>query len=98
MINITKVNLHKSTQATVLLGNEIGGKSGKLAFVTEPYISHGTITGIPNGTTIVQAISKGAPRAGIIASKDLGITAMDGWCTQDFAVATIDWGMSGRSS
>ena len=92
MINITQVNLHKSTQATVLLGNEIGGKSGKLAFVTEPYISHGTITGIPNGTTIVQAISKGAPRAGIIASKDLGITAMDGWCTQDFAVATIRLG------
>ena len=91
MLSFTQLNLHKATHATVLFGQELQGKTQSINLLTEPHTTMGKITGMPAGTKIIadksiQANQLG-PRAGIIASRDLTITAMEGWCNRDCAVA-----------
>ena len=61
-----------------------------MVLMTEPYTVENKITGLPRGTKAVYARSAQGgqrPRAGITASLDVNITAMDGWCNRDCAVA-----------
>ena len=47
---------------------------------------------MPRGTkTVVARVAAGtpAPRAGIIATSDIKLTAMDNWCNRDCAVALV---------
>ena len=74
------------------LGQELHNKNNSVVLLTEPHARSGHITGTPNGTTLVYARNGSetqAPRAGILASKDVGIMAMDNWCNRDCAVALV---------
>ena len=64
-------------------------KRQQIVLVTEPYTVASKIVGLPGGTKSVTARLKGndRPRAGIIASLDVNLTAMDSWCNRDCAVA-----------
>ena len=90
MLSFTQINLHKATQATMVLGAGLGGCKQKVVLMTEPYTYDGKIAGIPRGTKLIHArnLTGGqAPRAGIVASLDVNMTAMDTWCNRDCAVA-----------
>ena len=91
MLSFTQLNLHKAVQATVLLGRELEGKTQSIALLTEPHTVAGKITGMPKGTTAIydKSIKNGqpGPRAGIVASRDLGLTAVENRCNRDCAVA-----------
>ena len=90
MLSFLQINLHKATQATILAGRELENKQQIVACITEPHTTAGRITGMPTNTNIVyHRPSKGqpAPRAGLVASKDLKLTSMDNWCNRDCAVA-----------
>ena len=90
MLSFTQINLHKASQATLLVGRGLEGKKQSIVLMTEPYTAHNKITGMPSGTRVVYARSqdpKGPPRAGIVSSIDVRLTAMDSWCSRDCAVA-----------
>ena len=89
MITFTQINLHKARQATTLVAEGLKGTSQTVVLMTEPYTMAGNITGMPRGTKTIYDRTKGghAPRAGIVASKDMNLTAMDNWCKKDCAVA-----------
>ena len=90
MLSFTQINLHKAVQATNVLGLGLQGKSNRIALLTEPYAHGGKITGMPGGTALVYAEQKPnqpPPRAGILASRDVRVTAMEKWCSRDCAVA-----------
>ena len=75
----------------MMAGQGMGGQS--IGMITEPYTTMGSITGLPAGLTVIYD-RKGRnvslpPRAGIIASRALGVTAMEAWCTRDCAVGTV---------
>ena len=93
MLSFMQINLHKADLATVLLGRQLENKSQIIALVTEPHTTAGKITGMPRGTTITadKTIKHGqpGPRAGIIASRDLGVNSLDTWCHRDCAAATV---------
>ena len=93
MIEFRQLNLHKSAHATSLAGQAMEKKNRIVSLFTEPYTTCGRITGMPRGTTVVYDRSDrgGQPpvRAAIIASADLGLTAMDSWCSRDCAVALV---------
>ena len=93
MLNFIQLNLHKATQATVVLGQELKDKQQTLAFLMEPHTVANKITGLPKGTTIAYARNipdnKPGPRTGIVASCDLKLNAMDAWCNRDCTVAMI---------
>ena len=67
------------------------GKDGFILLATEPHTVKNKITGMPRGTTVIYDRSlkenQCPPRAGIVASKDLKITAMESWCSRDCATA-----------
>ena len=92
MLSFIQLNLHRATQATVLLGRDLEGMSQTIACVTEPHTTANKVTGMPRGVTIGfdRSInpSQPPPRAAIIASRDLRLTMMDNWCNRDCAVAT----------
>ena len=90
MLSFTQLNLHKAHQATILLARSLEECSQQIVLATEPYTFDGKIAGMPMGTKSVYARSKTkglAPRAGIISSMDVKLTAMDNWCNRDCAVA-----------
>ena len=91
MLSFAQVNLLKATHATVLLGHALQGKSQTINLITEPHTTMGRITGMPGGVKIIAdrtiRSNQPGPRAGIIATKDLTITAMESWCNRDCAVA-----------
>ena len=91
MLSFTQVNLHKTAQATLLLGREMEGKTQSIAFITEPHTVQGKVTGLPGGTVSIATRTQGtgaAPRAAIIASRDLRLNEMTNLCTRDCAVAS----------
>ena len=74
----------------MLLGQDLKDRSNTVVMITEPYTYGGKIAGLPGGSTIVYARGKKdgpPPRAGILASSNVQITAMDSWCNRDCAVA-----------
>ena len=90
MLSFTQVNLHKAAQATSLLARGLEGKKQSIMLVTEPYTVRNGITGMPRGTKVVYSRASdqlGPPRAGIVSSIDVNLTAMDSWCGRDCAVA-----------
>ena len=91
MLSFTQVNLHKATHATVLLGQALENKTQVISLVTEPHTVAGRITGMPPGACVISDKSiqpdQPGPRAGIIASRDVKLQAMDAWCHRDCAVA-----------
>ena len=91
MLFFKQLNLHKSSQATILAGRDMAGQSKQILLATEPHTSHARVTGMPGGAVLVydKSIKTGqpAPRACIVASRDVNLTAMDGWCSRDCAVA-----------
>ena len=95
MLSFTQINLHKATQATILLANGLAGCSQKVVMVTEPYTFNDKIAGLPKGMKVVYARAKTkgqAPRAGILSSEDVKLTAMESWCNKDCAVALAQIG------
>ena len=91
MLVFKQINLHKSSQATMLAGQGMGGQS--ICMMTEPYTTMGSITGLPSGLTVIydrkNKNARSPPRAGIMANRSLGITAMEAWCSRDCAVGTM---------
>ena len=89
MLSFSQINLHKASQATLLVGRGMEGSKQSVALLTEPYTVNNKITGMPRGTTTIFARMKNneAPRAGIVASVGVNLTAMDSWCNKDCAVA-----------
>ena len=90
MLSFTQINLHKARQATQLVGLELGEKRQSIVLMTEPHTYANKLTGMPNGTKKVMCGAKNedpVPRASIVASLDVGLTAMDNWCNRDCAVA-----------
>ena len=90
MLSFSQVNLHKAAQATVLVGQDLGGRKQSIVLITEPHTFANKITGMTHGTKTVFARQKSnelPPRAGIVASLDTNLTAMDSWCNRDCAVA-----------
>ena len=91
MLSFLQLNLHKATQASMLLGQELAGKSQTVCLITEPHTNYGKVTGMPGGTQVISATPEPhqpGPRAAIVASRDLQIQALSRWCTRDSAVAT----------
>ena len=73
-----------------MVGRELEGKKQSIILATEPHIYANKITGMPKGTKSIYyraGSSEPGPRAGIIASLDVKLTAMDSWCSRDCAVA-----------
>ena len=92
MLSFTQINLHKATQATVLVGRSMEKCTNKIVLITEPHTVCNKIVGMPRGTKLIyarQSNSNIKPRAAIMASLDTKITAMDGWCNEDCAVALV---------
>ena len=90
MLSFTQINLHKATQASMLVGEGLEGQRQTIVLMTEPYTHGGKITGMPKGTKVIQARNTDKtkpPRAGIVTSLGNTITAMDSWCNRDCAVA-----------
>ena len=87
-----QVNLHKSVQATTLAGQAMESKTSTLSLITEPHTINNALHSFPRGTTIVYDCSKShnqAPRAGIVATKDLQLTSLDKWCGRDCAAGVL---------
>ena len=92
MINFTQLNLHKSSHATLLAGQALESKQFSVALLTEPHMIGNKLHGFPRGTTqIYHRTSSDQPagRAAIVASNDLGLTALGRWCNRDCAVALL---------
>ena len=93
MLNFIQINLHKSSQANILVGGEMEGKSQIVVLATEPHTTYNKITNVHRGAKSIfdrsLKVTDRAPRAGIIASKDVQITAMESWCRRDCAVALV---------
>ena len=90
MLSFQQVNLHRAAQAALLLGRNMEERRQMIVLVTEPYTVNGKITSMPKGTRCIYARPKGQdtrPRAGIVTTMDVSVTAMDSWCTRDCAVA-----------
>ena len=90
MLSFKQINLHKATQATVMLGQGLEGQQNTVVLVTEPYTSYNKISGMPGKARVIfhrGPDQEGPPRAGIVATPDVKITAMDSWCRRDCAVA-----------
>ena len=95
MLSFTQINLHKAAQATTLVGRDLEGGNSKIILLTEPYTVRNNIVSMPRGTKTIYARQKEqepCPRAGIVASLDVRITAMDSWCNRDCAVALAKLG------
>ena len=74
----------------MLVGQGLSGCKQSIVLMTEPYTYNNRIAGLPNGTKAVYARprdNQSRIRAGIAASLDVNLTAMDSWCNEDCAVA-----------
>ena len=93
MLSFSQINLHKSEQATLLLGQDLEEKQQVISLISEPHTVANKITGMPRGTTIAydRSIphSQPGPRTGIVASNDLRLNPMDNLCTRDCTVAVV---------
>ena len=69
----------------------MGGQDSEVLLIMEPYTKSARITGMPRGTTVIYdrtiKSEHPPPRAGIVAGRGVGLTAMESWCTRDCAVA-----------
>ena len=64
-----------------------GGKQA-ITLMTEPYTFDNKVAGLPRGTRAVYSRQAGvSPRACIVSSLDVRLTAMENWCRRDCAVA-----------
>ena len=87
MPHFIQVNLHKAELATVLLGQKLEGRAECIALLTEPHTVAQRITGMPKKTKIICPKNCNTqPRAGILYSSDLHVTALDSLCHRDCAV------------
>ena len=88
MLTFTQINLHKAAQAMMLVGRGMEGSKQSITLMTEPYTFDNKVAGLPRGTRAVYARQGGvSPRACIVSSMDVKLTAMDNWCRRDCAVA-----------
>ena len=74
----------------MLAGRGLKGENQSIILMTKPYSYKSKITNMPKGSKAIYARSKNEsfiPRAGIVASLDAKVTAMDSWCNRDCAVA-----------
>ena len=90
MLSFIQINLHKASEATSILGREMGqNKKQTLAFIMEPHTVAGRIVGLPGGTDTVYSTGadngREPARAGLAASRDLRLTKLDSLCTRDCA-------------
>ena len=81
MISFRQLNLHKAEQATALLGQELSGRTRTVGLLTEPHTVQAQVTGMPRGSRVIYD-RKGkktgaAPRAAIVHSADVNITALE---------------------
>ena len=53
MVTFAQTNLHKSSQATILAGQELEGKTNVVSLITEPHLVYNKITGFPKRSKIV---------------------------------------------
>ena len=98
MHSFLQLNLHKAEQVTVLLGQALGGTAATVAFLTEPHTVRDRVTGMPGHTKLIYDKSGkgGQPRAAILATKDLTVTALETHCSRDCAAALIK--LNGRNT
>ena len=93
MLEFKQINLHKAAQASLLMAQDLAGKSEVINLITEPYTVCNKITGMPRGTTLIYdrsiATSRPPPRAAIVGGRSLKLTAMESWCTRDCATALV---------
>ena len=91
MLSFKQINLHKAEQATVLLGQALEGCTHTVSLITEPFTIAGNITGLPRGSKSIydrsDTTKKVGPRAGIIFSKDINMTALEDHSNRDCAAA-----------
>ena len=91
MINFTQINLHKASQATLLLGDKIKDTQQQVLLLSEPHTVAGKLVGLPKGTTAIYdkriKENEPPPRAAIVTSNDITVAALEGWCSRDCAVA-----------
>ena len=79
----------------MLVGRGLEGNGKSILLITEPYVFDNKIAGMPSRAKVIYARTRGSgkqPRAGIVTSPDVNITAMDSWCNQDCAVALTQVG------
>ena len=92
-MRFTQLNLHKASLATTLAGQAMVGKSEIVHLLTEPHTIRSKLHGVPRGTKAIYdkqiKHDEPAPRAAIVFSRDIRLTAMDGWCSRDCAVGLI---------
>ena len=75
-----------------MAGQRMEGQTNMISLLTEPHTIFGKLHGFPGGTAKIYNKTKGqttntAPRAAIIANKNLNLTALDHWCNKDCAAA-----------
>ena len=91
MLSFKQINLHRSAQATVLVGRGLESTKRSIILITEPHTVKNRLVGLPSGSKAVYARGptdeNSRPRAAIVAGPDVSLTAMDSWCRRDCAVA-----------
>ena len=72
----------------MLVSRGMEGGRQSIVLMTEPYTFDNKIAGMTRGTKLIHGkAGEGPPRAGIVSSLNVNITAMDSWCNRDCAVA-----------
>ena len=88
MISFVQTNLHKSAQATLLAGQAMESAHSTISLITEPHTINGKLYAFPRGTASVfsPGTQSSPPRAAIVTTRDVGLTALGKWCHRDCAV------------
>ena len=76
----------------MLVGRAMEEAKQKIILMTEPYTYANKIVGMPGKSKLIYSRGKETPRAGIAASPDVKITAMENWCSRDCAVGLVKIG------
>ena len=89
----TQINLHKAEQAAALLGRGLEGKTDNIVLITEPRTTNRLVTGLPRGTRLLYhrptKASDQAPRAAILATRDVSAISLDSLSNRDCAAALV---------
>ena len=93
MVLFTQLNLHKAKQAGILAGQNMEGKDNFISLLTEPHLVYNKLHGFPRGTQIIYDNTipkhKPGPRAAIVCSRELTMTALPQWSGRDCAAAIL---------
>ena len=91
MIDFLQLNLHKSAQATLLAGQTMEQTASRVLLLTEMHTIRNKLHSFPRGTTAVYDRSiphhHPGPRAAIVSTRDIQLTALEQWCHRDCAAA-----------